>query len=324
MPLRARLAVLGADFTVETSNADALQLAVAAFGRLPRHRLQAKPPHFRVRIVTTEHRSTWRRGSAPPPPILNAGNGLLCATVDAGNLAIIDVAQARALICMSRAMLRHRYHARYELIELAMVTLASRGQSLVPLHAACIGVGGSGALLMGPSGAGKSTLALYGLAGGMHMLSEDSAFVAADTFYATGTPNYLHVCSDALGFLPNGPLLSRIKSSPVIRRRSGARKYELDLRTVPGRLATAPLRVAAVVFVSPRTTARSRALMPLERRAFLERLRAEQPYAAGLPNWRDFERRAATLPTFELRRTAHPDIAVAQLRVFLETGDERP
>ena len=47
---------------------------------------------------------------------------------------------------MSRALVSRReghaeapYYARYELIELAFVTLATRGQALVPLHAACVG-----------------------------------------------------------------------------------------------------------------------------------------------------------------------------------------
>jgi hypothetical protein len=46
-------------------------------------------------------------------------------------------------------------------------------------------------------------------------------------------------------------------------------------------------------------------------------LRSEQPYAAGLETWRAFEQRVATLPAYELRRTAHPDDAVAQLRGLL-------
>jgi len=316
-PLRKRLNVLGADFTVESSNAAALQLAVDAFGELPRIRLAREPRRFRVRIVNSGHGATWPRGAAPPPPRLTAGNGLLCATVDASNFAIIDLAQARALVSLSPAMLRHPYYARYELIELAMVTLASRGQSLVPLHAACIGAGGSGVLLMGPSGAGKSTLALHALARGMQLLSEDSAFVAAATLRATGTPNYLHVTPSALRFLGRGPLLSQLRRSPMICRRSGTQKHELDLRTVPGRIAKAPLQIAAMVFLSRKPTTRASALEPLGRRASLQRLRREQPYAAGLSNWRAFERRTSVLPAYELRRTAHPDAAIDQLRALL-------
>jgi hypothetical protein len=127
------------------------------------------------------------------------------------------------------------------------------------------------------------------------------------------------VTPSALGFLERGPLLAQIQRSPMIRRRSGARKYELDVRTVPVRVATAPLRVAAIVFLSRRAAGRSSALESLGRKAALARLRREQPYAAGLASWREFERRIATLPAYELRRTAHPDAALQQLRALLAT-----
>jgi hypothetical protein len=315
--LRARLDVLGAAFTVESSDPAALDLAVAAFGGLPRHRLGNERHRLHVRLVLTERRPAWKRRADPPRPTLTSGNGLLCATIDAGNFAIVDVAMSRALVALSPAMLRYPYHARYELIELAMVTLASRAQPLVPLHAACIGVRGAGLLLMGASGAGKSTLALHAFASGMQLLSEDSAFVAMDGLRVTGVPNYLHVRPDALGSLEDGELRAQIRRSPMIRRRSGARKHEVDLRRLPGKLATALLRVAATVFLSTRSAAGQDPLVPLERRALLARLRREQPYAAGLANWREFERRIATVPAYELRRTEHPDVAVQRLRSLL-------
>lgn len=316
--LRTRLGVLGADFIVESSSAAALQLAVDAFGGLPRHRLGTEPRRFRVRLVSTEHRSTWPAGAEPPRPLLNAGgNGLLCATIDAGNFAVIDIPQSRALVCMSRALLKRRYHARYELIELAMVTLASRGQSLVPLHAACVGARGSGVLLMGSSGAGKSTIALHAFAAGMQLLSEDSAFVCVDTLRVTGTPNFLHVHPSATGLLAEGPLPAKIRRSPTISRRSGARKLEVDLRQLPGRRAATPLELAAIVFLSRRPATPRNTLEAVGRKALLTRLRREQPYAARLPEWREFERRVATVPAYELRRTTHPDQAVDELRALL-------
>jgi hypothetical protein len=316
-PLRARLSVLGAAFTVESSDSTALRLALEAFGGLPRHRLAGELRRFRVRIVSTGHRAKWPRGAEPPRPALAAGNGLLCATIDAGNFAIIDVSGARALVGMSPGMLQRRYHARYELIELAMVTLASRGQSLVPLHAACVGERRAGVLLMGASGAGKSTVALHAMAAGMQLLSDDSCFVALDGLQATGTPNYLHVSPSATRLLSKGPLFDEIRRSPVISRRSGARKYEVDLRRLPGKLAPVPLRVAATVFLSRRTAASRQALEPVGRASLLARLFREQPYAAGLAGWREFEQRIATVPAYELRRTVHPDAAVAELRALL-------
>ena len=90
--LRARLNVLGGAFTVESGSAALLQLAVDAFGGLPRHRLAPETRRFRARLVVTDHRSRWSRSEEPPPAVLSAGSGLLCATIDAGNFAIVDVA----------------------------------------------------------------------------------------------------------------------------------------------------------------------------------------------------------------------------------------
>jgi hypothetical protein len=313
----ARLNVLGGTLTFESTDAALLRLAVEAFGGLPRHRLAPEPRRFRVSLVRTNDDGAWRRGTDPPRPAHSSGGGLLCATVDAANFAVIDVTTGRALVCISESLLRHPYHARYELIELAVLTLVSRGQSLVPLHAACVGSGGSGVLLMGSSGAGKSVLTLHALDGGMRVLSDDSAFVSIDGLLVTGVPNFLHVRPSALRFLPDGPLLREVRRSPTIRRRSGTRKYEVDLRRVAGRTAAMPLRLAATIFLSAKPAGRRPALRLLAANALISRLRREQPYAAGLPNWQAFERRVVAVPAYELRRVEHPDRAVEKLQSLL-------
>jgi hypothetical protein len=314
---RTRLNVLGGDFAVESSAAALLALSTEAFGGLPKLTLARRPPKFIVRLALTDQPQSWARGSAPPPPRLGAGAGLLSATVDAGNFAVIDAAMSRALVCISGAMLRHRYHARYELVELAFLTLAARGQQLVPLHAACVGAADKGLLLMGASGLGKSTLSLHALTGGMQLLSEDSAFVALDGLRATGVPSYLHLSPQALRFLSTTRLRRAIEQSPVIERRSGARKFEVDLRLLDAKIARKPLRLAATVFLSRRAAGRQPALCTLERADLLTRLRREQPYAASQPNWPVFERRIASLPAYEMRRPKHPDVAIDLLRSLL-------
>jgi hypothetical protein len=310
--LRARMSVLGADFTVTSS-------ALDAFGCMPKQRLEPRPPRLTVRLVLSDRKPTWTPGEAPPPAAFSSGAGLLCATIDAGNFAVMDVAMSRALVCVSKTMLRQTYYARYELVELAFLTLASRAQGLVPLHAACVGANGHGVLLIGSSGTGKSTLCLHALANGMQLLSEDSAFVAPESLRVTGVPNYLHLVPDALGFLQAGILRRAIERSPVIQRRSGSRKYEVDVRKLGAEPARKPLRLAATVLLSRETTGRAQACYPLERDSFVSRLRREQPYAVErCSDWAGFERRVARVPSYELRRTAHPDIAVRQLRSLLE------
>ena len=177
-------------------------------------------------------------------------------------------------------------------------------------------------LLIGPSGAGKSTLSLHALTGGMQLLSEDSSFVALDGLRVTGVPNYLHVQPSALEFLDRGPLLRQIRGSPMIRRRSGARKYEVDLRKLRrGNIPAAPLRLVATVFLSKQASRRRPALAELDGESLLSRLRREQPYAAGLPTWREFERCIVGIPAYELRRTEHPDAAIRQLQALVAAAE---
>src|SRR3546814_4333811 len=95
-------------------------------------------------------------------------------------------------------MLDWPYHLRYELIEFAVFLLAARCQRPVPLHAACVGRGGRGILLLGASGSGKSTLVLHSLLQGLDVLSEDAVFVQPDGMLATGVANFLHVRAAAL------------------------------------------------------------------------------------------------------------------------------
>jgi hypothetical protein len=318
--LQARFDVLGGDFVVTAADARLLDLAVEAFGALPQQQFSRQPLKLEVRLLLSNQRQTWRRGSAPPSPLLSAGAGLLCATIDAGNFAVVDVPMSRALISVSRAMLEHPYYARYELIELAFLTLAARAQSLVPLHAACVGANGKGVLLMGASGTGKSTLSLHALAGGLQVLSEDSAFVAPESLRITGVANYLHVVPNALTFLQPGALRQTIESSRIIRRRSGTRKFEVDLRELRGPRIRGPLRLSATVFLSRRTAGAARTLEPLEPEIFIRRLRREQPYALGRSNWSEFERRVVDVPSYELRRTEHPAAAVLQLQSLLESS----
>jgi hypothetical protein len=315
--LRARLSVLGGDFAVTSTDAQLLQLAIDAFGRSTKHRFDGSAPRFKIHLVLADHRGTWARRATPPQPVFSSGAELLCATVDAGNFAIIDARMSRALVSISRAMLRRPYYARYELIELAFLTLASRVQSLVPLHAACVGVKDRCVLLMGASGSGKSTLTLHAFAKGIQLLSEDSAFVSVDSLRVTGVPNFLYINRNARLWLPPGDLRRAIESSPIIRRRSGTRKYEVDVSHLDGPIARRPLRLAGTVFLSPRPAGCGQELKLLEARRCLSRLRREQPYASSQPGWRRFERRVIEVPAFELRRT-HPDNAVRQLRTLLE------
>jgi hypothetical protein len=205
---------------------------------------------------------------------------------------------------------------RYELIEFAVYLLAARARGLVPLHAAMVGIGGRGLLLMGDSGAGKSTLALHCMLHGMTLLSEDSVFVVPSDLRATGAANYLHLRPDGLHLLEAAQRTRWIRHAPIIRRRSGARKLEMNPRRSAGGLAPAPLKIAAVVLLS--AARRGALLSPVQSRQLRGRLEALQPYAARQAGWPQFVRNLVRLKAFELRRRGHPREAVLALRALLD------
>jgi hypothetical protein len=187
----------------------------------------------------------------------------------------------------------------------------------MPLHAASVSRDGRGLLLIGPSGSGKSTVGLHCLLRGFDFVSEDSVFVTPDTLLATGVANFLHVRRDSLRFLAKTSHAAQIRKCPVIRRRSGVRKFEVDLRQRGYRLAAAPVDVAAVVFTSCESAGAGPMLTPLRKSELLARLHATQPYAANSPAWPTFTRNLSGVRAFELRRGRHPLEAVRTLEELL-------
>jgi hypothetical protein len=246
-----------------------------------------------------------------------SGAGLLGAAMEASTFMVVSPEERGALVAVAPWLLRFPYHTRYELIEFAVFTLAARAQGLVALHGACVGHAGRGVLLLGPSGAGKSTVALHCLLGGLGLLAEDSVFVAPHTLLATGVSNFLHVGAGSLRWIAQRRHAAKIRKSPVIVRRSGARKYEVDLRGGDYRLAERPLRIGAIAFLS--TLTERPLLKRLTRAEGLARLVQEQAYAANQPSWTAFTRALTRLPFFELRRGRHPREAVDVLRGLIES-----
>jgi len=300
-----RLQLLGASILFESNSGHLLRLVKAAYAGLPAHRLQGPAPRLRIRLHLAPVQRARRR-RRPAPLTMMGGLGLLGATTGATNTVIVSPQQRAALVVVTPAMLEHPYLLRYEIIEFAVLTLATRVRALVPLHAACFGQGDRGVLLMGHSGAGKSTLALQALLRDWDFVSEDAVFVAPETMHATGAANFLHIRANALRWVEQDDTATRIRSSPIITRRSGVRKFEVDLRKVRWRAAPRPLKLVAAVFVSPRGSGRGPLLRPLRRIDWIPRLALAQPYAANLPGWRDFTRNLSHLAVAELRRGRHP------------------
>jgi hypothetical protein len=310
--------LLGGRFHFASASEELLRLVDWAYADLPSHAFSAHPPNFNVHLVLTGAGSRRAPRRPPPAPSFLGGAGLLSAVTGPSSCVALSPQQGAALVAVSRDSLRHPYHARYELIEFAVFTLAARAQQLLPLHAACVSLHDRGVLLVGASGAGKSTMALHCLRRQLDFVSEDAVFVTAKGLRATGVANFLHVCPDALRWLPR-PEAGVIRASPQIRRRSGVQKFEIDLRRKDFRLAARPPRLRTVVFLSPRPGRRA-ALQPLSGADLCARLLAAQPYAAAQPHWSEFLANMKDLGGYELRRGRHPQEGAETLHELLVCG----
>jgi energy-coupling factor transporter ATP-binding protein EcfA2 len=311
-----RMQLLGAAFRFDSNSAELMGLVDCAYRGLPGHRLSGLEQELRVSLLLTS--VPQRRKRAEPSPLaMISGSGFLGGAAETANFVVVSPREHAALVVVSPPMLRFPYHARYELIEFAVFTLAARAQRLVPLHAACIGQRGRAILLFGPSGSGKSTVALHCLLDGFDFLSEDSAFVSPDTMLATGVSNFVHIRANSLRWIGRSREAAVVRKSPVIRRRSGVKKFEVDLRRDGFRLAKSPPKIVSLVFLSPETAGNRPLLKPISRSALLTNLAESQGYAASQPQWQDFRKKVSHLNTFELRRGRHPHEAVEALRTVL-------
>jgi hypothetical protein len=315
---RTRIHLLGGAFDFECGSSELRRLVDWAYAGLPRHKLSDVPPRIRVRVALAP-RDRPRPRIDPPRIEMLSGAGLLCGTTSTADFAVLSSDHRSALIVVSRDLLRFPYHTRYELIEFTVFTLAARAQGLMPLHGACVGHDGRGLLLLGDSGAGKSTASLHCLLRGMDFLAEDSIFVTPDTMVATGIANFLHVRRDSVHSLPASSA-SLIRRSPIIRRRSGVEKFEVDLRRPEFRLAASPLKITGVVFISAQSARGSVLLTPLRSQEVLTRFKKNQSYAVNQPGWATFRKRIAAAPGFELRRGRNPAEAADALQGLLEDG----
>ncbi|OAX89350.1 serine kinase [Xanthomonas nasturtii] len=314
--LVVRRQILGALFHFQSDSEALLALVDAAYAGLPAHRLPGAPD-FHVTLDLLP-RAPGSIGAEPPPVRTHASGGLLCGVMDGHNYLMVSVPQRRAMLVVSEDMLAHAYHVRYELIEFAVFLLAARGIGLVPLHGACVGHRGRSVLLLGASGAGKSTLALHSLLHGLDFIAEDGVFVAPDSLLTTGVANFLHLRAEALG-LVDAQTRAWIAGSPVIRRRSGVKKFEVDIRHGHAHLAPRPMQLHAVVMVS-RTPASASAqrLVPLPAEHIAACLAHDQPYAAGQPGWQRFVEQVERIGMFTLHRGTHPQASVDALLQLLQ------
>jgi hypothetical protein len=316
---RRSFGILGSRFDFESTSAELLEVVEGAYAGLPTHQWGRKRTRCCLTLALTPGRSTSslrvRRPSRDPlPPRLFSAGRDLCAVGEESSFVTVSPGRRSATVAVSPRLLKSPYHLRYEIIDLAVYLLAARCRDLIPLHSACISCDDRAILLTGPSGSGKSTIALHWLAQGLDFVAEDSVLVDPVSAHATGLANFIHLRGDALRFLESERLREAVRGSPVIRRRSGVRKFEVDLRSFGCHLAPRAPRVRAIVFASAKQAPPGGLLTPMHRSEAIARLCESQPYAARQRGWSAFTKRLMRIEAYELHRGRHPSEATCVLR----------
>jgi hypothetical protein len=314
---RRRYFVLGARVDFECDTAALAAVVDAAYAGLPVTRARRGMPMYRVCLrFMADGTANFRR--TPPRPRFSSGGGLISATFDQANYAVVAPALRSALVVASPAMLARPFDLRCELLEFAVFTLASRNQPVLPLHAACVAIRDRAVLLLGESGAGKSMATLQCMLAGLGVLAEDVVFVDPRKLTVTGVPNYIHLKLETPRLLAPA-LARRIRRAPVIvRRGSGVRKYEVDLRDAARATLRLPAKLVAVVVLSHRKAGRGGNLMhELTARELLRALDRDQPYARSRPLWRELLASLRRVPVFRLERGAAAADTATALAVLL-------
>jgi hypothetical protein len=319
---RVRHTLLGARFVFRSTTHRLLRLVESAYGGLAASARRGAPTFdLELRLAPGRKLRRTRPGTLRP---FAGSSGLLGGIMDADNFVLLSPATGSGLISVSPQMLRHPYQVRYELIEFAVFTLASRARQLLSLHAGCVAQAGRALLLMGSTGTGKSTLALHCALQGLDFLSEDATFVDAGRLQAYGVPNFAYARPSAIALIGNARAADRVRRAPLIRRRSGVAKREVDLRRLGCRLCSAPVPLAGIVFLGQPLASGEARLRALSPRQTQRRFEALQAYATRLPRWPAFRRRLKSLPGFELQRGSHPDQSVVALTHLLRNLPRPP
>src|SRR4051794_25771130 len=99
---KKRLHVLGGRFQFESDSAELLRLVDAAYAGLPRHKLHAVTPDFRIRLVLHSRARAARLAAQPPPVQMMSGAGMLCGMTEWSDSVVISPDEHAALVVVSR------------------------------------------------------------------------------------------------------------------------------------------------------------------------------------------------------------------------------
>lgn len=172
LSLAAKFHPLGFPLELATNSRHVMEAAAEAWG--------SYGPQFERRPLTI-HIAVQSEGRlADEPPVFRAQRDVLSIVFDRHNYGVCDRAVLFGYCFVSQATAADHLRLRTHFLEAMTYSLLAQSY-VVPMHAACVMREAKGFLLCGASGAGKSTLAYACARAGWTFVSDDAAWLPADS-----------------------------------------------------------------------------------------------------------------------------------------------
>jgi len=186
-------------------------------------RFEIEPIMIDIHVSGDPHESI----ECPPTPEFKMILPLLINVADGRHYSLIDLAEGRSQIVLSKASEEHKRYLSYFFIDAAALGQIA-GRHATPVHAACVEWKGHGVLLCGESGAGKSTLAYACARAGWKYMTDDATFLVHGPNchelerIVTGNCHKVRFRPSAAGLFPE------IEGLPITPRAAGKPSIELS------------------------------------------------------------------------------------------------
>jgi hypothetical protein len=174
---------------------------------------------FDMRVVVHESSD-----EAAGEPYFRGLHHVVSASFGKSNVFVFDILRRTLHARVSAAIARDDRFWKEKLIPITLGVLGS-AMGLVPVHCACLELGGEGLLIAGASGAGKSTLSVALSKNGFNYISDDWTYISrlGNGIVAHGTSAPVKLLPDAVEHFQS------LEGSKLQRSMNGELAYEVDI-----------------------------------------------------------------------------------------------
>jgi hypothetical protein len=266
---------------------------------------------FNMRVVVNES-----SGEAVREPHFRGLHHVVTASFGGSNVFVFDILRRTLSASVSAAVARDYRFWKEKLIPITLGVLGS-AMGLVPVHCACLELGGDGLLIAGVSGAGKSTLSVALSEAGFNYVSDDWTYISRgrEGIVAHGTSAPVKLLPDAVGHF------QRLQGHSLQRSMNGELAYEVDVADAFGAQVERACEPRWLIFLE-RTQHAGAVFTPMsstEARRYVsssvERLPAQLHEAAARREQTIDS--VALLPSWRFRYGGTPQFAAKELREFV-------